>query len=115
MLYGVGGVKGTMCHSSLSIVVLPHLSQQEQRHLSHVIYNCGINWTDRDGTDLGVTVYSAGDDLSGISRGMVDSATNETYKWAEEAARPEGGLHQQPSTAHTSLATLYNFLLSANN
>ena len=37
---------------------------------------------------------------SGISRVMVDSATNETYKWAEEAARPEGrGLHQQePST-----------------
>jgi len=29
---------------------------------------------------------------------MVDSTTNETYKWAEEAARPEGGLHQQPST-----------------
>ena len=39
------------------------LSQQEQRHLSRVIYNGGINWTDRDGTDLGVTVYSAIDDL----------------------------------------------------
>ena len=75
----------------------PPLSQQEQRHLC-VIYNGGINWTDRDGTDLGITVYSAVDDLSGISRVMVDSATNETYKWAEEAVRPEGGLHQQPST-----------------
>jgi len=42
--------------SSSSIVFLPHLSKQEQRHLSCVID--GINWTDIDGTDLVVTVYS---------------------------------------------------------
>ena len=45
--------------SSSSIVFLPHLSQQEQRHMSCVID--GINWTDIDGTDLVVTVYSVVD------------------------------------------------------
>ena len=77
--------------SSLSIVVLPHLSQQEQRHLSCVIYGGGINWTDSDGStwNLGVPVYSAADNLKDEFRhinGDGGSATNETYKWAEEAA-----------------------------
>jgi len=50
---------------------------------------------------LGVPVYSAADDLQDEFRhikGDGGSATNETNRWAEEAARPEGGLHQQPST-----------------
>ena len=64
---------------------------------------CNIQWWNwLDGQRwhrLGSHFYSAVDDLSGISRVMVDSATNETLKWAEEAARPEGGLQQQPSTS----------------
>jgi len=36
-------------------------------------------------------------------------------KWAEEAARPREFYINSPAPTHTSLATLFNFLLTANN
>ena len=72
---------------------------------------------DNLGVGVPVSVYSAADDLQEFRhiKGEGGSATNETYKWAEEAARPEGGLHQQPSTNTYFFGDSNNFLLSASN